>query len=72
MNVEILGGSHDGSVYAVPDGQHYLRLARLLPVVFDVDPDDPMPVPMAIEVYGPATEADLYLHRWSLQRVEEG
>lgn len=68
--VQILGGSHDGAEYALPAGTRELRLARLLPFNPFVD-NDVTELTFATEIYGPATEADYVLKRWSLLRVEE-
>ena len=69
--VQIVGGSHDGAEYAVPPGQSDLRLTRIaasvLPQMHAPDmTTDPFDVPYTVEVYGPATEADRLLGRWSM------
>ena len=68
--VQILGGSHDGAEYALPPAQRDLRVPRLGCAVLLRDADAGEAVPYAIDVYGPATEADEMLNRWSLLRTE--
>lgn len=67
--VQILGGSHDGAEHALRPAQRDLRVPRLGAVSWrDIDPFGT--VAYVVEVYGPATDADALLNRWSLLRTE--
>lgn len=67
--VELVGGERDGERIVLPYPRE-LRLFRLLPVKWaEVEPTGT--VAYAVSVYGPATEADRLLNRWSLLRVEK-
>lgn len=69
--VQIVGGSHDGAEYAIQRGQHDLRIPRRLPFSWETSDDPASCVAYEVEVYGPATEADRLLGRWTLLRVEK-
>lgn len=71
LTVEIVGGMHDGAQYELPHFPHQkeLRLPRLSPPKYGLSPIEPLA--FDVEVYGPATEADFLLGRWSLLRVEK-
>lgn len=72
MIIEFIGGHLDGTLWEVPRSLREIRVSVRKDVTSPIiESLSPTVILHVVEVWGPATEADEALHRWSLLRVDQ-